>query len=193
MPGEADYGPLQDIVSGAGFALAATGSIYQMVVGRAKWEPPYQALPSLPRRATATVSAVLIVVLWFLTNGRESKPGWLLPLVIVLALLFLGAAITYFRLYSRYTYPVPVAIGPREVKWERIVAGSELTEESAEHLRKKRVRSEKELLEGAAYDVDLVWTRKSRLRIQTHLLSLYLLVTIAGILALASAGALITP
>ena len=176
-----DYGPLKDIVALAGSIMAAGAAIALAFRGRARWEPSEQDIQAGAQKVGALVASVLIALMW--VAWRDGKHNGTL---VTVALVLLGATLLSLLLYGylvgAQTYDVVTQDGTKKV-----IGGFWLTAEAKEQ-RKARNLTIQRLLEGAAYDVDKLWSRPSRQLAKSSFLLGYLGLTICGTVALAAAA-----
>lgn len=178
-----DYGPLKEVVSLAGSIVAAGGAIRLAWRGRANWEPSEEDIPAGAQKVGGLIGAVLIALM-FVNWSNEDDAGKLVTTALVALGLTLGFLILYGCLVGMQTYEVVGAEGTSK----RIIGGFWLTKK-ARKIKAERQVGVQRLLEGAAYEIDEVWSRPSRQLAKTSFVLGYLGLTIAGTIALA-AGAI---
>jgi len=117
--------------------------------------------------------------------------GFLVKLTIALAVGCLLFLCVYSFVIATQTYERVVIPGPGKPPENRkIIGGFVLTDEAKEVQKKERVPIQ-EVLMGATYDVDRVWTRPSRALARIVFLLCYLGLTVSGTVAIAGAAMLI--
>lgn len=182
------YGPLGEVVSIAGSIMGAVSALALAWRGRASWEPVEQDVSSGPQKVGGLLAALLIVLMW--VDSRNSTTTDQLRAFVVTygvgTLLFLVA---YSALVGTLTYLRVVAIAPDRSEQQRIIGGFWLTSE-ARRERRAHATTVQEVLAGAAYDPDKVWSRPARQLAKTALIIGYMGLTICGTTALAAAAML---
>jgi hypothetical protein len=177
-----NYGPLKDVVSTAGAIIAAGGAIGVSWKGRANWDPSEQDIPAGAQKVGALVASVTIALMW--ASWRSGKHiGALETTALVLLVLTVVFLLVYGYLVGVQTYEVVRSDGTTE----RVIGGFWLME-TAKRSRAEHKVTTQELLEGAAYDVDKLWSGPSRQLAKSSFLLGYLGLTICGTVALAAAA-----
>jgi hypothetical protein len=178
----ADYGPLTDVVATAGAVAAAGGAIAFSWKGRASWEPSEQDVQAGAQKVGGLIASVLIALMW--ASWRNGKHiGTLETTALVLLALTLIFLLIYGYLVGVQTYTVQRHDGTTE----HIIGGFWLTSEAKKSRAKHNVTIQ-ELLEGAAYDVNKLWSPPSRQLAKSSFVLGYLGLTICGTVALAAAA-----
>lgn len=176
------YGPLKDIVGSAGAIISAGGAITLSWRGRFNWEPSEQDIPAGARKVGGLVASVLIALMWATWRNQSA-----IPKLEAVALTTLGLTVVFLVLYGFLvgldTYNVELVDGSNK----RIVGGFWLTAKARKSKSKSGVTTQV-LLEGAAYDPDILWSRFSRQVAKGSFILAYLGLTICGTLALAAAA-----
>jgi hypothetical protein len=186
-----NYGELAGLVSTAGSLIAAAGAIALGWRRRANWEPSEEDIARGPQRVGSLVAGVAIAILWSQTRNTEQLP-FLNRLAISLAIATVLSLLVYGFLVSTLTYDKVVARGKRMINTQKIVGGFRLTPVAKQKIRDKSQSGEtltvQDLLKGAAYDPDKVWTRESRAFAKMSFVLGYLGLTVCGTIALATAA-----
>ena len=178
-----DYGPLKEVVSLAGSIIAAGAAIGLAWRGRANWEPSEEDVPAGAQKVGGLIGAVLIALI-FANWSNEDDAGKLVTTALVALGLTLVFLVLYGCLVGMQTYKFIEADGTPE----RIIGGFWLTKK-ARKIKAERQLDVQRLLEGAAYEIDKVWSRPSRQLAKTSFVLAYLGLTTSGTIALA-AGAM---
>jgi hypothetical protein len=156
----ADYGPFGPAVGYAGAIMTTAGMLFFLWAGRMrKWRPPDEDLPGTAQAMLVLLCGVAMVVLWY-----AATPGAIdlyLATVVVLAAASVACFLRYTGLLGLHIYIKRVATGDRSTREVRILGGRELLPE-AEQQREALGVDIQALLEGAAYNPDLLWSRQSR-------------------------------
>ncbi|MDP9239545.1 MAG: hypothetical protein M3O55_02755 [Actinomycetota bacterium] len=177
-----DYGPLKDVVAAAGAIIAAGTAIRLSWKGRAHWEPSGQDTPAGAQKVGGLVAGVLIALMW--VSWRDAAHIDTLNRTVI---LLLGATLVCFLLYGflvgGQTYELVKNEGPPE----KVIGGFWLTRVAKKSKAEHNVTTQ-ELLEGAAYDPEKLWSRPSRQLAKAGFQLGYLGLTICGTLALAAAA-----
>ena len=178
-----NYGVLKDVVATAGSIMAAGSAIRFSWKGRADWEPSEQDIPSGAQKIGALIAAVLIALVW--VRWRDGKhTGSLEEAALILLGLTVAFLIAYGYLVGVQTYKVAQING----KTRNVIGGFWLTNEAKQSKARHNVPIQ-QLLEGAAYNVDRLWSPASRQLAKTTFVVGYLGLTVCGTVALA-AGAI---
>jgi hypothetical protein len=182
----ADYGPFAPVVGYGGAIMAAGGALFLMWGGRMrKWRPPDEDLPGTAQTIALLLCGVGMVLLWYLaTPGRV---GWFLVAVVILAIACVASFLRYSGLLGTYVYIKKVATGPSATRDVRILGGRELWPE-AEAKRREQGIDVQTLLEGAAYNPDLLWSRPARQWVKQRVLLFFILTLLLGTAALTGAA-----
>jgi len=99
----------------------------------------------------------------------------------------LVSLLIYGVLVGTLIYEVVESPAPNQTASRSIVGGFWLTRDAKRQKRKSRVTTQR-LLEGAAYDLDLLWSRFSRALAKVFMTLFYLGLTVCGSLALTCAA-----
>jgi hypothetical protein len=181
-----DYGPFAPVVGYAGAIMATGGAIFTLWAGKMKtWRPPNRDLPGTAQKFVLLLCGVFMVVEWYFAEPRRS--GWMIGGIVVLAILAVVCYMAYDSIIGTYGYRKPVPGRNGAVDETLILGGKELRPEANEKRRSLGVSSQK-LLEGAAFDVDLLWDRQSLQWVRTRALSYFILLLVLGTSALTMAS-----
>jgi hypothetical protein len=184
---ELDPGPFAPVVGYAGAILAAAFLLQRVWAVRvADWQSPDENLPGTAARVVALLSGMGMVALWL--YAAPNVLWQTVTLGIACAVLLCVAYILYYFLNGTLIYTVERADGESASKKKKIVGGLWLTGTAKEAKRKHHVTTTQDLLQGAAYDPDKLWSRTSRGMAKVFLLVLFLTVMVSGTLAITSAG-----
>ena len=183
MDAASKYGALKDVVSTAGAAMSAGGAILFAFKGRARWEPAEQDVPSLAQKVGGLVASVLIVLMYVAWRGEDDIDK-LETTAIVMVLFTVLFAILYSWLVGVRTYDKVIDSAGNK---QRVIGGLWLTAE-AKKVKADRGVTTQVLFEGAAYDVDELWSPTSRQSAKTLFQLGYIGLTVCGTLALAAAA-----
>jgi hypothetical protein len=182
-----DFGPFTDLVGLAGTAIAAIGALTLAWRGRARWEPDEEDISTGPQKVGGVLALVGLVLLWTAFEGADDV-GALRWLTVLFAVLTVVGLFLYSFLISRQTYQLEKLKGNGVVS-VTVIGGFRTTERAMELARDGRTLQE--ILRGAAYEVDRVWPRGSRTMAKQAFVAAYLLLTVSGTLAVASAAMLL--
>lgn len=185
------YGVLGPLVSGVGSLLGAVGAIIFAIRGRAHWEPDVEAMPTLPGKIAAVLSAVGISILFYSTRGVFSTM-WLEIYAVIMALLTLVALLSYIGLVHWQTFTIEVPSSYTRTRQRNILGGFELRPNAA----RQRAETEpppslKDLLVGLKNDPDKVWTKPSRATLLTVVVFAYVVLIFAASNAVCAAAILL--
>lgn len=180
------YGPFTPLVDYVG-AIVATGfMLLLMWSGRMKkWLPPDEDLPGTAKKIVLLLCSVGVVFLW--RFAAPSTIDYFLAIVLFLTLGCLLCFLRYTGLLGTYVFHKRVASGTNSTRDERILGGRELLPE-AEKKRQEHGIDIQSLLEGAAYNPDLLWSREARQSVKQTVLFFFILTLFLGTSALTGAG-----
>ena len=179
LAGENGFGALTTLVRTIGAILSAGLAIGVGWRRRAKWEPSEEDLPNGAERVSSLVTGVAVALIWVLS--RQPREELLVVSTIVFCVLAVVALLTYGYLIHVYTY--------RSSSGKPIVGGGRLTLEAQKKL--PRLHTIQALLNDARRDPDRVWERQSRGRIKMCFTLAYIVLTVAGSLAITCVAVLI--
>ncbi len=181
-----DYGPFAPVVGYAGAIMAAGGALLFLWGGKLeKWRPPEEDLPGAAQAVVLLLCGVGMVLQWYLATPDAIR--WFLASVAVLAVICVICFLKYNGLLLTYIYIKRIAASAKSTKNVRILGGKELLPE-AEEKRKKLGIDVQTLLEGAAYNVDLLWSREARQWVKQRVLIFFILTLVLGTSALTGAS-----
>ena len=184
----ADYGQFKDVVAIAGSILAAGTAIRLGWMRRAKWMPPAESVPGGTVKVSALVCSVVIAVLFLV----RSQLGLVLMVVIAGVCLVLTLIALAVSIFTNTTYSF--VRRPHGQKAEtRMLGGSRLTDEALSINQKKKAANQpgltvQQLFEYSHFKPDLVWTKESQALVQIASTMGFILLQVAGSIALASAA-----
>ena len=189
----ADYGIFTDLVKATGFLISATAAISLTWKGRAKWEPSEEDIPKAPQKVAGLASAVALAFLWSFAadNGHLSLLGSVATWSIGFCI---GALIVYGYLIAVQTYsgetPPPEPDKEPPVP-KKLIGGFWLLPNVKRLVNKKTDPiTVQEHLDKCQHNPDKVWSRPSRGLAKTLFVVCYLVLTVAGTVALTSAAML---
>jgi hypothetical protein len=191
--GVGKYGPLADMVKGAGFLLAATLtlSLGWMRRSGSSWVPPEEAVPKATTRFASLITAVLLALLYaFLHQPDRTTP---LAIVTLLSLVcaLIGLLVTIYIMKS-YGFAVGTHKNWRGKEIQTVkLGGSQYTHDASEDMRVNHVTVDR-LVQLAQGDLTLVFTKTSVAKIHTLVTATFLALQACGSLALGGAGLLIS-
>jgi hypothetical protein len=187
-----EYGVLTDLVSGAGSLIAVAGALALGWRGRIKkWEPSEEDIDRGPQKVGSLVVVIAIAILWTQTRNPSFLP-FLNNLAFSLVATTVVALIVYGILVGVFTCDKKSAAGGK-LETKRIIGGFWLTRQAKHTLARKEMEdppvflTKQELLFGAGYDPDKVWSRFSR-ALKAAFVIAYLALTASGTIALACAS-----
>ncbi|MCL6564984.1 MAG: hypothetical protein K6U09_01020 [Acidobacteriia bacterium] len=153
---------------------------------RTKWEPSEEDVSKGPQKVGGLLSGVLVVVIW----SQFSDPVYL-PQATRVALIMAGGCVLFLLLYgflvATQTFQVVYSPKPNTTATRNVIGGLWLTKEAVTIKRKNKLTTQ-ELLKGAAYDPDKLWSRFSRALAKACFVIFYLGLTVSGSVALACAA-----
>jgi ABC-type uncharacterized transport system substrate-binding protein len=189
-----DYGIFTDLVKGAGFLVSATTAIGLTWRGRARWEPSEEDIPRGPQKVAGLASAVALAFLWSFYADSSHLPGLKLISTWSVGSCILGLII-YGYLISVQTYYGPHALsgpGVTDSPRRKIIGGLWLLP-GPRRLARRTANpiTTQEQLDNSDHNPDKIWSRPSRGLAKTTFVVFYLVLTVAGTVALTSASMLI--
>jgi len=128
---------------------------------------------------------VVMVVLWYFAVPATIER--FLAVVVALSVACVLCFLHYTGLLAVHVYIKRVATGDRTTRAVRILGGRELLPE-AEQKRQQLGVDIQGLLEGAAYNPDLLWSRQSRQWVKQRVLLFFILTLLLGTAALTGAS-----
>jgi hypothetical protein len=176
-----DYGPFAPAVGYAGAIMATGAALFLMWGGKMqKWRPPDEDLPGTAQTLVILLCGVGMVVQWYV--AAPDTIGWLLGTAATLAVACVACFLRYTGLLFNYGYIKVVATSQNSTTEVRILGGRELLPAPKRQLLK--VNGIQALLAGAAYNADLLWSRKARSWVKRRVLLFFILTLVAGTSAL---------
>ena len=178
-------GPLEPAVGYGGAIMAAGSALYFMWGGKMqKWRPPEEDLPGTAQTIVLSCGVGMVVQWYF---AVPASIAWFLGSVAVLAIACVICFLKYNGLLGTYIYTKKIAASSNSIKNVRILGGTELLPE-AEKKRKSLGIDIQTLFEGAAYNTDLLWSRKARQWVKQRVLIFFILTLVLGTSALTGAS-----
>jgi hypothetical protein len=181
-----DYGPFAPAVGYAGAIMATGSAIFALWGGKAKtWRPPDKDLPGTAQKFVLLLCAVFMVVEWYFAEPDNAH--WMIAGVIVAAILAFVFYLMYSSIVAVYGYKKPVLKDNNKVE-ETLILGGRVLRPEAEEKRKQFGIETQALLEGALYNVDLLWDRPNLQWVRTRALVYFVVMLVLGTSALTTAG-----
>jgi ABC-type phosphate/phosphonate transport system permease subunit len=166
--------------------MAAGAALFALWGGKMeKWRPPDEDLPGAAQAIVLLLCGVGMVMQWYF--AVPATIGWFFGVIGILAVTCVICFLQYSGLLGAHIYIKKEATGPKSTRDVRILGGNELQPE-AEKMRKKNGVDIQTLLQGAAYNPDLLWSRESRRRVKQKTLLLFILTLVLGTSALTGAS-----
>lgn len=184
-----EYGQLGSLVATAGSVMAAGVAILAVWAGKGRWAPPRNPLSDALEPVSVVVAMAIILTLLidpFLIAG----PGGLATAALAFGIAAVVALLVYLFLMIVLVHEKPTPTGDgTTTRTDRLIGGFWLTPAAKENL--KQAGSVQLLLRGSAYDPDLLWSRPSRALATVSLAVCYMMLVVAGSVALASGAMLL--
>jgi len=181
-----EYGPFAPVVGYAGAIMAAGAALFLMWGGKMqKWRPPDEDLPGTAQSVVLLICGVGMVLQWYFAAPQAI--AIFLASVFALALACVISFLRYSGLLGSYIYIRKVATSKKSTRDIRILGGRVLLPE-AEEKRRKHSIDVQSLLEGAAYNPDLLWSREARQWVKQRVLLFFILTLVLGTSALTGAS-----
>lgn len=150
-----------------------------------KWRPPDEDLPGTAQALVLLLCGVGMVLQWYLATPNVI--GLFLTAVAVLAVVSVLCFLKYSGLLGIHVYIKKVATSGKSTRDVRIIGGRDLLPK-AEAKRQELDIDIQSLLEGAAYNVDLLWSREARQWVKQRVLLFFILTLVCGTSALTGAS-----
>ena len=181
-----DYGPFAPVVGYAGAIMAAGAAIFTLWGGKTKtWRPPDKELPGTAQKFVLLLCGVFMVVEWYF--AEPAYASWMICVFVIAAILAFVFYLMYSSLIGAYGYKKPVLKDNNRYVESLILGGRDLRPE-AEAKRRQHEIDTQALLEGAAYNVDLLWDRPSLQWVRTRALVYFVVMLVLGTSALTTAS-----
>ena len=181
----AEYGGFANLVAIVSSLVAATTAVSLAFMKRASWQPPQESVPKATSRVAGLTTAIIIAILYVFAPSLGTP---ILALITVaLAVIAVWGLMTSIDTNRRFSYFKEEV---NQTEATRVLGGDELEEEAAK-IRKRRKRSEQELLWDAHGRLDLVWSRASLAKVEKRSTLAFILLIAAGSSSLAAAGVLV--
>jgi len=166
--------------------MSAAGLLFFMWAGKTeKWRPPDEDLPGTAQALALLLSGVGMVLQWYL--AAPEVIAWFLGGVAGLSIGCVVCFLRYDTLLGTYVYIKKVPTGPKSTRDVRILGGRKLRPEAEKKRRELEVDIQT-LLEGAAYNPDLLWSRQDRQWVKQRVLLFFILTVVLGTSALTGAS-----
>ncbi len=162
-----DYGPFPPVVGYAGAIMVAGAALFMLWGGKMeKWRPPDEDLPGTAQALVLLLCGVGMVLQWYFATPAAiaSFLAAVAALAVASMVCFLATAACSARTF--------ILRRPDATADVRILGGRDLRPEAEAPLWKEGVDI-RTLLEGAAYKLDLLWTRESRQWVEQRVLDLH--------------------
>jgi hypothetical protein len=184
----ANYGVLAEVVATSGSLMAATGAIGLAWRGKAvpNWNPADEEVPDGAQKVAGVLSAAVIAYLWAALRS-PAKSSTLDLLLIIFGVLTVVSLLGYSFVKGTQTLHATKVKPDGKTEQVDIIGGFKLRPKALE-LRDNEDKTVQEILQGALYDPDKVWTRTSRQLAKTAVLIGYMGLLIFGTLLLAAAA-----
>jgi hypothetical protein len=150
--------------------------------GRAKWEPSEEDIPAGLQKVGGLVAAVGIVLLWAEWRTPDHVKS-LDVLAITLAACAIVSLLAYSYLVGSQSYDAVATTATT-----RIIGGFWLTSTARKARQNAGNVTVQDLLAGAGYDPDKLWSRSSRQLAKLAFQVSYLGLTLSGTIALTAAA-----
>jgi hypothetical protein len=181
-----DYGPFAPAVGYAGAIMATGAAIFTLWGGKSKtWRPPDKDLPGTAQKFLLLHCAVFMVVEWYFAEPAYAH--WMIAGVVAAAILAFIFYLMYSSLIGSYGYRKPVLKDNNKVE-DTLVLGGRILRPEAEEKRKQHGIDTQALLEGSAYNVDLLWDRPNLQWVRTRALVYFVVMLVLGTSALTTAS-----
>ena len=182
-----DLGSFASLVNAGGSIVAMGAALGLTWRGRTKWEPSEEDLPRGVQKVSGLIAALVVATLWVSYHRQPQEIGWKPPIILgALSFFFL---LVYSFLISNQTFEIElVRDGNSEAA--KVIGGFWMTTRA--HTLVGEGRTRQDVLEGAAYNLDLVWPRPSRSLAKISFLVGYAGLVVCGTVALAAASIMVS-
>jgi hypothetical protein len=181
-----NFGPFAPVVGFACAIMASAGALFVAWGGRMKsWNLPNKDLPGKERNLALLLCGVFMVVEFVLTEPQRLT--WITLAAAGFAILTVVFFIQYGSIINVYGYKKPVPGRSGSINQTLILGGRNLKPEAAKMKKNKNI-STQDLLEGAAFSVDLLWEREELEWVRKRAVIYFILLLVAGTSALTLAG-----
>lgn len=179
-----EYGPFWSLVGYVGAGVAAITMIILIGFGP-MWcrAAPDEDLPKLPQYVVGSLAFIGMVVLWL--YAEPSTLWHVVAVAVGMGLLAAVAMVKFAELRGAYIQKVQKFVAGEE-HWYEALSGDEYTTEGSAGRADGKPPSK--VLSGMGYRMDDVWTQKSRAKIKSRALVLFLCMIIGLALGLSAAG-----
>jgi hypothetical protein len=181
-----NYGPFAPVIGYAGAIMAAGAALFLMWGGKMqKWRPPDEDLPGTAQALVLLLCGVGMVLQWYF--AVPDAIAWFLVAVAILAVASLVCFLRYSGLLGTHIYIKKIAISKKSIREVRILGGRNLLPDAEKKLSANGIDIQT-LLEGAAYNADLLWSREARQWVKQRVLLFFILTLVLGTSALTGAS-----
>jgi hypothetical protein len=181
-----DYGPFAPVVGYAGAIMATGAAIFTLWGGKSKtWRPPDKDLPGTAQKFVLLLCGVFMVVEWYFAGPTDAT--WMIVGFVTAAVLAFVFYLMYSSLIGSYGYKKPVLKDDNRYEETLVLGGRDLRPEAEEKRRQLGIDTQA-LLEGAAFNVDLLWDRPSLQWVRTRALVYFVMMLVLGTSALTTAS-----
>lgn len=181
-----DYGPFAPAVGYAGAIVATGGATFALWGGKARtWRPPDKDLPGTAQKFVLLFCGVFMVVEWYFAH--PAYVPWMVISVVVIAVLAFIFYLMYSSLIGAYGFRKPVPAKNHRYD-EALILGGKKLRPQAEEKQKQLGIDTQALLEGAAYNVDLLWDRPNLQWVRSRALVYFVVMLVLGTSALTTAS-----
>ena len=185
-----DFGPFIPMV---GFATALAAAAYAIVKllwwNDTVWQMPLNIIPAAIKGIITGLLSVGLATLWYFATPES------MTLYIIMAVSFMIVCVITFVFFYSYvrenTYEKEVAVNNKDVKIEKIVGGSQLTETGKNAIKKAKSEDIQTIFKGLLYNEDLLWVRKSVEKVKRKIMFSYLSIITLGFLGLTTAALIV--
>lgn len=186
-----DFGPFAPVVGFACAIMASAGAIFVAWGGRMKtWNLPSKDLPGKERNLVLLLCGVFMVVEFVLVEPQRLL--WYTLAASILAILTAIFFVQYRSIINLYGYKKPEPGKNGTVVQTLILGGRKLRPEAAKKLKELQADNPgidvQALLEGAGFNVNILWTRAELEWVRKRAVIYFILLLVVGTSALTVAG-----
>jgi hypothetical protein len=185
---EISAGPFAPLFGYVGALLALVYGIWTLIWGKKGiWETPQDIIPKTIRGLLGIIVAIAITITWLFATSENLYD--LINLSIGLGIGIILAFIAYYSVIRIFTYEVIYAKDNNLTSPVKILGGFWLTTKAKE-LHSQGIGIQ-DLLKGAVYDVDKLWSRFSQEICKVVIILLYIMIVFGGIVGITTAGLIV--
>lgn len=156
-----DLGPFAPVFGYVSAIVGAVLAIWTLLWRNKVWETPQQIVPPTIRGILVAVIGVTMVMVWL--DVAPANVNGFRPFVISLSIIAVITFLAFYALIRICSFKRVDATGVGNETVTTVIIGGLFLKESAKASKlKNNVDTDQELLKGAGYDADKLWSRASQ-------------------------------